>query len=97
MNLPIHISEEALAEAKSIFATKGISDTMGLRIGVKGSGCSGTSFFLGFDEQKEHDQVFEIDEMKIWIEKKHFLYLAGMKLDFIADSSQRGFSFVSIN
>ncbi len=97
MNLPLDISKLALAEAKNIFTHKGIDGNMGLRIGVKGSGCSGTSFFLGFDKQNENDQVYEVDNLRILIEKKHFLYLAGMKLDFIDNNNQRGFSFVNKN
>jgi iron-sulfur cluster assembly protein len=97
MNLPIKISEMALNEAKTIFFKKGIDKHLSLRIGVKGSGCSGTSFFLGFDEKKDNDHEFEIDKMKILIEKKHFLYLVGMKLDFVDNDTQRGFTFVSEN
>ncbi len=96
MNLPIHISDQAWIEINNIYKNKGIGNELGLRIGVKGSGCSGTSFVLGFDEKAVNDVDFDINGMKIYIEKKHFLYLAGMKLDFIEDNSQRGFTFVSL-
>lgn len=96
MKIPIEISEEAIKEINSIYQTKGISAEMGLRIGVKGSGCSGTSFFLGFDTPSFNDQIFDFSMTKILIEKKHFLYLVGMKLDFMNNNSQRGFTFVSI-
>ncbi|MFN0050287.1 MAG: HesB/IscA family protein [Cytophagales bacterium] len=97
MNLPIKISENAFAEVKNIVRNKGIDVNMGLRIGVKGSGCSGNSFYLGFDNSKDTDGVFNIDNVKIFIEKKHFLYLVGMKLDFVDNDTQRGFTFVTEN
>jgi iron-sulfur cluster assembly protein len=92
---PVSFSETAINEIKKIQSTKGLDDSFGLRIGVKGSGCSGTTFILGFDQKNENDEQFMIEEIRIYIEKKHFLYLVGIGIDFVDNNSQRGFTFVS--
>lgn len=94
MLLPIKISPNALEQIKIISQTKGITPDMGLRIGVRGSGCSGTSFMIGFDEKKDSDVEYLQEGLKILIEKKHFLYLTGMLLDFVDNQTQKGFTFV---
>jgi iron-sulfur cluster assembly protein len=94
LQIPIKITPFALEQIKLMLTTKGLTDTYGLRIGVKGSGCSGTSFFLGFDDKKTEDSEFMEGEVKIFIEKKHFMYLLGTTLDFVEDNFQRGFTFL---
>ena len=94
--LPIEISDLAFLEIKSIMETKNIPSDYFLRVGVKGSGCSGTSFFIGFDKINTNDQTFTFGNVNIVIEKKHFLYLSGMKVDFVNNSNERGFIFVNI-
>ena len=91
---PVHISDLALEEIKKMLLKNGLNPQFGLRIGVKGAGCSGTTFFLGFDQKKENDTEFVNDYVKIFIEKKHIMYLIGVELDFIDNNSQRGFTFV---
>jgi len=91
---PVNISSLALVEIKKMFLKNGLDPQFGLRIGVKGAGCAGTTFFLGFDNKKENDAEFFSNDVKIFIEKKHILYLLGVELDFIDNNSQRGFTFV---
>jgi len=69
----------------------------GLRVGVKGGGCSGFSYILGFDARKEQDQVFEIDGLTILMDKAHGLYLAGMQIEWVDGLNNRGFSFINPN
>ena len=95
MNIPVTITENALEEIKKISQIKGISPLLGLRLGIKGAGCSGTSYLLGFDEKNNNDVEFEVNGIRIFIEKKHFLYLTGVKIDFIDNNNQRGFTFVN--
>ncbi len=91
--LPLHISDKALTEVKNIISHKSIPKDYGLRIGMKGAGCGGMSFLLGFDHQKEGDDVFEKEGLTIYIEKKHLMYLIGMEVDFYEGSDARGFTF----
>ncbi len=69
----------------------------GLRLAVKGGGCSGISFVIGFDQPKEGDAIFDEEGIPVFIEKKHFLHLAGMQVDFVNNERERGFVFGSDN
>lgn len=92
--LPISISTIAFEEIKNILNTKGIPSNYGLRVGSKGSGCSGVSHYLGFDTKKENDEEYKYDNIIIYIQKKDIMHLIGIKLDFIEDEQQRGFVFL---
>jgi iron-sulfur cluster assembly protein len=94
---PVILTQGAVNQLKSIMSEQGISSQYGLRIGVKGGGCSGFSYVLGFDEQKEVDEVFEISGMKVLMEKSHAIYLLGMEIDFVEGLNNRGFSFSNPN
>ncbi|MCL4145483.1 UNVERIFIED_CONTAM: hypothetical protein GTU68_044485 [Idotea baltica] len=69
----------------------------GLRVGVKGGGCSGFSYILGFDKPKDRDQTFELDGMQIFMDKAHGLYLMGIVIDWVDGLDNRGFTFNNPN
>ena len=94
---PITITPTALKELSIIRDSQNIPADHGLRIGVKGGGCSGFSYLLGFDLQKEKDQVYELNGFKILMEKSHGLYLLGMEIDWVEGLNNRGFSFNNPN
>ncbi|WP_310378677.1 iron-sulfur cluster assembly accessory protein [Flavobacterium sp.] len=69
-----------------------------VRVGVKSGGCSGLSYDLTFDKQiGENDKVFEDNNIKIAVEKKSFLYLAGTILEFSGGLNGKGFVFNNPN
>lgn len=69
-----------------------------LRVSVKAGGCSGLSYNLDFDNKENvGDQFFEDKGIKIALEKKSFLYLAGTQLDFTDGISGKGFNFINPN
>ena len=69
-----------------------------VRVGVKSGGCSGLSYELKFDKQiGENDKVFEDNDVKIAVEKKSFLYLAGTILEFSGGLNGKGFVFNNPN
>jgi iron-sulfur cluster assembly protein len=94
---PIKLTESALVQLKKIKDDQNITEEHGLRVGVKGGGCSGFSYILGFDLPKDNDQIFEIGGVKIFLEKAHALYLVGMEIDWIDGLNNRGFSFNNPN
>lgn len=94
---PIQISSGAMRELQKILKEQNIPDTHGLRIGVKGGGCSGFSYILGFDTNKENDSIFELEGMKLFIQKAHALYLLGMEIDYVDGLNNRGFTFNNPN
>jgi iron-sulfur cluster assembly protein len=69
-----------------------------VRVGVKSGGCSGLSYELKFDKALgENDKVFEDNNVKIAVEKKSFLYLAGTVLEFSGGLNGKGFVFNNPN
>ena len=68
----------------------------GLRIRVVGGGCSGMSYVLEFDTEKgQHDKEFDIDGVKVVIDKKSYIYLNGTTLDYVTQGLTGGFTFVN--
>jgi iron-sulfur cluster assembly protein len=74
-----------------------VASDYGLRIGVKGGGCSGFSYILGFDVKKDNDEEYEVNGLKVFMEKAHTIYLLGMEIDWIEGLNNRGFSFNNPN
>lgn len=73
--------------------TKQIPQGYGLRVGVRGTGCVGITFLLGFDQAKESDQLFEFGGLEVLIAKPHVMYLVGKEVDFYEGSDANGFVF----
>ena len=94
---PITLTEGAVRELKRIMTEQNIPEDHGLRIGVKGGGCSGFSYILGFDKQKDKDDTFEIGGISVLMEKSHAIYLLGMEIDWVEGLDNRGFSFNNPN
>lgn len=71
---------------------------IGLRLGVRTTGCSGMAYVLEFvDELNEEDQVFEHNDVKIIIDPKSLVYLDGTELDFAKEGLNEGFKFNNPN
>jgi iron-sulfur cluster assembly protein len=90
---PFTLSETAKAEIKNILKTKNIPSDYGLRVGIRGGGCSGISYLFGFDIKHDTDEVFEIEDFLVFVEKKHFMYVTGLLIDFEDGVNARGFVF----
>ncbi|MEX0883083.1 MAG: iron-sulfur cluster assembly accessory protein [Cyclobacteriaceae bacterium] len=95
MLIPIKITTKAHAEIRNIMDHKNIPKGYALRVGIKGGGCGGISYALGFDRKKEDDQHFEIEGLSVLIEKRHVMFLMGMQVDFYEGNDARGFVFTN--
>ena len=94
----ISMTERAVKEVRRIFDEQNLSDATVLRVGVKGGGCSGFSYTLGFDDKlSEVDQISEYEGLRIACDPKSFLYLNGTELDFEESLMGRGFKFQNPN
>ncbi len=91
---PVTISTRALAEIRKIMLTKNIPTEYGLRVGIKGGGCGGVSLLLGFDKKKETDLAYTIDNITVYVDKKHTMYIIGKEVDFYEGADAYGFMFV---
>jgi iron-sulfur cluster assembly protein len=94
----INITSKAASEIKRIMDENKISEEFGLRIGIKGGGCSGFTYNLGFDaEMREGDSLIEQEGIKLFVDGKSLFYLAGTQLDFSDGLNGKGFIFNNPN
>jgi iron-sulfur cluster assembly protein len=95
----LQVTPNAVKRIRVILAKEGISlEEGGLRLGVKGGGCSGLSYSVGFDAQpRERDNIFEFDDVRVFIDPKSFVYLKGMTLDYEETLMRQGFNFLNPN
>jgi iron-sulfur cluster assembly protein len=95
----ITVSEKAKTQIQKLLEEQKLDKTTYfLRVGVKGGGCSGLSYELGFDNiPQENDNIVEDNSIKIVIDKKSFLYLFGTELDFSDGLNGKGFQFINPN
>ena len=95
----IKVSDLAKTKAVQLMTEDGFNaETDYIRVGVKSGGCSGLSYELKFDKEiGESDKVFEDNNVKIAVEKKSFLYLAGTILEYSGGLNGKGFVFNNPN
>ena len=96
--MAISISETAARKIRTLMSKQGI-DEGGLRVGVKGGGCSGLSYTFAWEKQPRlGDEVFEGPEgAKIFVDRKSLLYLNGTVLDYDTNLISKGFVFNNPN
>ena len=94
---PVRITDRAAAEVRKIAANKQVPADYGLRVGVKGGGCSGMSYVLGYDKRREHDLTFEENGVTVLMDRRQGLYLLGATVDYHDGLDARGFVFENPN
>ncbi len=94
----ITITDKAKGKIDELISNSQLDGTYFLRVSVKGGGCSGLSYNLDFDnESQKGDQFFEDKGIKVALDMKSFLYLAGTELDFTDGLNGKGFNFNNPN
>ncbi|MCJ8164897.1 iron-sulfur cluster assembly accessory protein [Pontibacter sp. E15-1] len=94
----ITVSDKAKEKVIKLKQDAALDDTFRLRASVAGGGCSGLSYNLDFDDEvKPMDQEFEDKGVKVVVDMKSFLYLAGTELDFSDGLNGKGFYFNNPN
>jgi iron-sulfur cluster assembly protein len=95
----IKVSESAKKKIAALMTEEGFDNLQDfVRVGVKSGGCSGLSYELKFDKAKaEDDKLFEDNEVKIVVDKRSVLYLAGTVLEFSGGLNGKGFVFNNPN
>lgn len=93
----ITVTPQAAHEMNRLLKEKG-REEWGLRVGVKGGGCSGLSYSMDLEEEPaEHDRVFEVNGVRIFCDPKSYLYLNGLELDYSDQLMGGGFRFNNPN
>jgi len=96
--MAVSLTEAAIKQVKELKRAQNLGDEVFLRMGVRGGGCSGLSYALEFDTEKTpHDREFEIDGIKVVVDKKSYLYLNGTTLDYVQQGLTGGFTFLNPN
>ncbi|MFD1094375.1 HesB/IscA family protein [Salegentibacter chungangensis] len=95
----IKVSEEAKKKIAALMSEEGFNSlTDYVRVGVKSGGCSGLSYELKFDNSTaESDKIFEDNDIKILVDKRSVLYLAGTILEYSGGLNGKGFVFNNPN
>lgn len=94
--MAITMSDSAARRVQTFLTSRGKG--IGLRLGVKTSGCSGMAYVLEFvDELHDEDRVFEDKGVKVIVDEKSLVYLDGTELDFVKEGLNEGFKFNNPN
>lgn len=94
--MAITLTESAAERVKAFLDNRGKG--IGLRLGIKTSGCSGMAYVIEFiDELSEGDEVFESQGVKIIVDAKSLLYIDGTELDYAKEGLNEGFQFNNPN
>ncbi|NMP30969.1 iron-sulfur cluster assembly protein IscA [Thalassotalea sp. M1531] len=94
--MAVTMTPSATERVRSFLTNRGKG--LGLRLGIKTTGCSGLAYVLEFvDDLNEDDQLFEIDDVNIIIDGKSLVYLDGVQLDFVKEGLNEGFKFTNPN
>ncbi len=94
---PVSFSAGAIEELKRLMNDESFDKSQFLRVGVKGGGCSGLSYILGFDQKQDTDEVYEANGITFVMNKAHGIYLMGMEVDWQGGLNARGFTFTNPN
>ena len=94
--MPVTLSERAAKHVSSFIAKRGKG--VGIRLGVRTSGCSGMAYRLEFvDDTEADDLIFESHGVKVVVDPKSLAYLDGTELDFVREGLNEGFKFNNPN
>jgi iron-sulfur cluster assembly protein len=91
----VHITPKAARKMKELVATRPQATVeSGVRLGVKGGGCSGLSYVIEFcDKPRAKDKILEQEGARVYVDPKSLLYLNGTTLDYVDTFQQKGFQF----
>jgi iron-sulfur cluster assembly protein len=97
--MPITVSEKALSKIQELVQKRGAA-TKGLRVGVKGGGCTGFQYLFEFSDgdPAPHDKVFDLaGGIRLYCDPKSYLFLSGTELDYVETLMESGFKFKNPN
>ncbi len=94
---PVTFTTGAINEIKRLMNEEDFDASQYLRVGVKGGGCSGMTYVLGFEKIEDKDEIFEIDGINCIINPAHGIYLTGMEIHWEGGLNSRGFTFTNPN
>lgn len=97
MSNQVFVTQAAVVEVKRMIQANAEDQGKGLRLAVKGGGCSGLSYDMKFDTKKPGDQEYNFDGLLVVVDPKSSLYLAGTTFDYMDTLKDKGFKFKNPN
>ena len=97
VDMPVSLTDGAIEEVKRLMSEPEFVQGQFLRVGVKGGGCSGMTYVLGFDAKEADDMEYVISGIPVIMKTAHGIYLHGIEVDFQAGLNARGFVFNNPN
>ena len=89
----IKLTESAKSKISNLIDNNG---EKGVRVGVIGGGCSGFKYHMKFESQQlEADKTFKFDNFEVFVDKKSYLYLMGVEIDYVENLNEAGFKFLN--
>ena len=91
---PLRVTPKAITMIKLTREQEGLADACGLRVAVRGGGCSGFEYALDFEEEaRETDFVLEYEGLQVFVDPVSARYLAGTEIDYVLGTTGAGFKF----
>jgi iron-sulfur cluster assembly protein len=88
----ITITDKGAQKVHEFLSSQGADvSAAGLRVGVKGGGCSGFQYNLAFDEKRDGDEVFEASGLKVYVDQSSLPYVKGSVIDYVESLTAAGF------
>jgi iron-sulfur cluster assembly protein len=88
----VTITDRASLKVKELLNGQADSPETGLRVAVRGGGCSGFQYALAFDQEREGDQVFEQDQIRVLIDSESLPFVDGSEVDYVDSLQGAGFA-----
>jgi len=86
----VTLTDKATEKVKQLM--NGNADTQGLRVAVRGGGCSGFQYALAFDQQRDGDQIYEFSDIRLLIDNESLPFVEGSEVDYVEGLQGAGFS-----
>ncbi len=94
----ITLTDRGAEKVREFLATQdAVAATAGLRVGVRGGGCSGFQYALAFDETRDGDEVFEDKGIRLLVDTPSLPYVSGSTIDFVDELQGAGFKVENPN
>ena len=93
---PVSLTTKALEMVRSTRESEGMEETRGLRVAVRGGGCSGFEYALDFEEEpRPTDHVLDYDGLRVFVDPVSARYLEGTQIDYVTGIMGQGFKFIN--
>ena len=89
----VELTDAAQSEVRRLLSEDGTPEGTGLRLGIKGGGCSGLTYILDFTGHKDGDTVIDYKDFVVFLDRKSTIYLSGIRLDHESGLAGKGFVF----